>query len=321
MSFDPITSTIKAIASAGTPAVKNSLERTTFVIQLKKRLGLDPDHPPADFTGVYQYALVEYGTTKPKLILELFGQKEIIQAFRQAFEHKDQSPLPKPIEDFLDWNELGDRIREQKIDVSKELDEFKAAFINVAKKTQTPADVILNQSLEEIRQLLASPPLTLKQLWEQLQRKATPTKQIKVSVVKDVLDMGSDFHDIIPLGSNIRLQVNLEYAGYLLLLDRGTSQRVWCLCPSGYAPDPYLPAGVTILPQNSSSRTAIKVTGDIGLEQIVAVISQSAPSLNWLHKNIGKPLELKEDELMELLEYLNQNPDCQVLYMEYTITT
>jgi predicted NACHT family NTPase len=44
--------------------------------KLLKRLNLDPDHPPADFTGVYQYALVEYGVGKPRPVLEIFRQQD-----------------------------------------------------------------------------------------------------------------------------------------------------------------------------------------------------------------------------------------------------
>jgi len=51
-----------------------SINRNERVIQLLKRLKLDPDHPPEDFTGVYQYALVEYGVGKPRPVLEIFRQ-------------------------------------------------------------------------------------------------------------------------------------------------------------------------------------------------------------------------------------------------------
>lgn len=49
-----------------------NLSRNERVIQLLKRLKLDPEHPPADFAGIYQYALVEYKVGKPRSALEVF---------------------------------------------------------------------------------------------------------------------------------------------------------------------------------------------------------------------------------------------------------
>jgi hypothetical protein len=40
--------------------IKDKLERNETVIKLFKRFNLDPEHPPADFSGVYTYRLIEY---------------------------------------------------------------------------------------------------------------------------------------------------------------------------------------------------------------------------------------------------------------------
>jgi hypothetical protein len=48
---------IQAIAGAVTPV----LERNETVIKLLQRFNLAPEHPPADFSGVYAYALVIWG--------------------------------------------------------------------------------------------------------------------------------------------------------------------------------------------------------------------------------------------------------------------
>jgi ABC-type uncharacterized transport system YnjBCD ATPase subunit len=154
LNLDPLTGAIKAIASMAVSPIKNQLQRNEKVIQLQKSLNLDPDHPPADFTGVYRYALVEYGIDKPQPILELFQQKEIIQAFRQAFEQKDRSILLREGENFLDWNILGDRIRELNINVQQELADFQVVFINVANSTRTPADVIQSQKIDNLENIL-----------------------------------------------------------------------------------------------------------------------------------------------------------------------
>ncbi|MEO0532821.1 MAG: hypothetical protein AAF215_03010 [Cyanobacteria bacterium P01_A01_bin.123] len=74
-------------------AAVESMSRNETVIKLLKQLKLDPDHPPADFTGVYQYALVEYGVGKPKPVLEIFRQPEIQQLFREALAQNNPARL------------------------------------------------------------------------------------------------------------------------------------------------------------------------------------------------------------------------------------
>ena len=70
---------------------KDELKRNERVIKLLKQFNLDPDHPPAEFTGVYNYALVEYGVGKPRAILQLFRQEEVQKAFREAFDADNPS--------------------------------------------------------------------------------------------------------------------------------------------------------------------------------------------------------------------------------------
>jgi hypothetical protein len=75
---------VTTLAGLAASPVKNKLERTKTVIKLLKKFGFEAEHPPADFSGVYAYTLVEYGVGKPQPILELFQQNEIQQAFRAA---------------------------------------------------------------------------------------------------------------------------------------------------------------------------------------------------------------------------------------------
>ncbi|MFB2894913.1 DUF4384 domain-containing protein [Aerosakkonemataceae cyanobacterium BLCC-F50] len=155
--------------------------------------------------------------------------------------------------------------------------------------------------------------------WEQLLKLATPTDKMGPKLA-GVLDMGSDYQECVPLGSNIIFEVKLETPGYLLLLEKGTTGRFWCLCPSVYAPQPSLPAGVAVLPQPVSGKKSFKITGSIGLEQIVAVIGKDKPNLDWLSEGSGKTLQLEEGHLNELLKCLERSGDCKVLYTEYTVT-
>ncbi|MFB2971685.1 DUF4384 domain-containing protein [Aerosakkonema sp. BLCC-F183] len=155
--------------------------------------------------------------------------------------------------------------------------------------------------------------------WEQLLKLATPTDKMGPKLF-GMLDMGSPYEECLPLGSNIVFEVKLETPGYLLLLEKGTTGRFWCLCPSVYAPQPSLPVGVAVLPQRASGKKSFKITGSIGLEQLVAVIGKEKPSLDWLPEGSGKTLQLEERHLNELLKYLECSGDWKVLYREYTVT-
>ena len=103
---------INTVARSAFPLIKNQSEHNEFVIKVLKRFGFEPTHPPKDFDGVYAYTLVEYGVGKSKTILELFREEEIKQAFRNAFEQNNPSILLREGENFLDWNILGDVIKE-----------------------------------------------------------------------------------------------------------------------------------------------------------------------------------------------------------------
>ena len=133
-----------------------SLGRNERVIKLLKRLNLDPEHPPEDFTGVYQYALVEYGVGKPRPVLEIFRQSEIQQLFREALEQNNPSKLMNQGEAFLTGHSLQADLQAQNIDVRREFYEFATVFITVAKRTRTPAEILANQKLESLHRQLGS---------------------------------------------------------------------------------------------------------------------------------------------------------------------
>jgi predicted NACHT family NTPase len=153
ISLDSLISAITGVASP-TALIKDKLQRNETVIKLLKKFNLDPEHPPADFSGVYAYALVEYGVGKPKPILELFRQNEIQKIFRKALDQNNPSILLKEGEAFLDTYALGDEIRDLGIDPRRELAALAAVFIEVAKRTRTPAEVLANQQLGSLQKNL-----------------------------------------------------------------------------------------------------------------------------------------------------------------------
>ncbi|ODG97946.1 hypothetical protein A4S05_11165 [Nostoc sp. KVJ20] len=155
-----------AITSIANPLIKEKILRSETVIKLLQQFHLDPEHPPADFSGVYAYALVEYGVGKPKPLLELFRQQAIKQAFRTALDHNNPSILLSEVDAFLDTYTLGDDIKSLELEVRREVAEFATVFIEVAKRTRTPSDVLLNQKIGSLHKRIAC-------IQEQLERLPT----------------------------------------------------------------------------------------------------------------------------------------------------
>nr|WP_202895591.1 NACHT domain-containing protein [Iningainema tapete] len=149
-------SLISAITGIANPIIKEKLQRNEIVIKLLKQFNLAPEHPPSDFSGVYAYALVEYGVGKPKLFLELFRHEEIKQAFRKALDHNNPSILLSEVDAFLAAYALGDDIRSLGIDIRREVAAFATVFIEVAKRSRTPADVLMNQQIGSLHKRIAN---------------------------------------------------------------------------------------------------------------------------------------------------------------------
>lgn len=156
MELSLVIKTITSIAGATANPLKNKLERTTEVIKFLKKCGFEPDHPPADFSGVYAYSLVEYGFGKPQAVLQLFEQEEIRKAFREAFEKNDFSILISEGQAFIDGYALGDEIKEIGVNPLREFASFSLYFVDVTKRTRTPADVMRDQKLDELHRGMTS---------------------------------------------------------------------------------------------------------------------------------------------------------------------
>ena len=127
-------------------------QRNERIIQILKQYNLDPEHPPKDFNGIYVYALVEYGLGKPKSLLKLFRQEEIKTAFRKALDADNPTILLSSVDSFVDAHKISDDIKDLDIDIKRELAAFAAIFIEVAKKTRNPAEVLTNQEINSLHQ-------------------------------------------------------------------------------------------------------------------------------------------------------------------------
>jgi len=84
------------------------------------------------------------------------------------------------------------------------------------------------------------------------------------------------------IGSRLRLAIEAEREGHLLLLDEGPEGILYCLCPSHFAPDTYLPRGRSTYPQARSRYDSFVLTGKPGREQLLALVTEKPLGLDWM---------------------------------------
>lgn len=166
--------------------------------------------------------------------------------------------------------------------------------------------------------------LSLQKLWQRLQGQATPTDLMGAVAPPRIPTLGArprntPYLPTVPLGSNIKFQLNLDRAGHLILLEREPSGAVVCLCPSNYAPNTYTTGEIFTLPQYPPSPAPYLGATEAGCEQYVALLCQELPPLSWLEKSKREALELNVGHLRELMEYLDEIPDKQLYYTQYTV--
>jgi len=103
------------------------------------------------------------------------------------------------------------------------------------------------------------------------------------------------------LGSRVRLAIDSDREGYLLLLDEGPEKLIYCLCPSQFAPDTHLPKGLTVLPQAGANYDAFVMTGEPGKEQLLAIITDTPLDLDWMSLDASAPARILSEADIEAL--------------------
>ena len=108
------------------------------------------------------------------------------------------------------------------------------------------------------------------------------------------------------LSSRVRLAIEFDRAGHLLLLDEGPEGVVYCLCPSLFAPDTRLRRGTVELPQPGACDNAFEITGAVyGREHLLAIVSDEPLDLDWLSRDSQQPARvLNQEDIGVLLNRL-----------------
>ncbi len=138
---------------AGTAGWKEA-KYSSKVLKILNAVGLKPKKPEPNFDSVYAHALVAYGVDQSKEILDFFNRNEIKKAFEESFRTNDISLLESEAETFVEWNEIGDELRNSGVKLRLEFARFTLVFNEMVGRTRTPVEMIDGHKLDEIIRLI-----------------------------------------------------------------------------------------------------------------------------------------------------------------------
>lgn len=163
-------------------------------------------------------------------------------------------------------------------------------------------------------------PKSIDECWQELKEKVAHQEGLTVEIPA-LGNMGArpnrKRHEI-PVNSHLIYRVDFPKPGHLMLFEREPNGTIVCLCPSEFAPESEYPGKETKLPHPHSEYQYFG-SDELGWEQLVAVITPELPPLQWLEDSRKEALELSQDHLGEVLDYLQQQPNADVLYTEYLV--
>ena len=141
---------VKGANTAGWEEAKHSSK----VLKVLNAVGLKPEKPGPDFSSVYAHTLVEYGVDQSEDALKFFNNKIIKNVFEESFLKNDISVLESEAETFVEWNEIGDDLRDLEVDLRLEFARFTLVFNKMVSLTRTPVEIIDGHKLDDIVRLI-----------------------------------------------------------------------------------------------------------------------------------------------------------------------
>jgi hypothetical protein len=139
--------------------------------------------------------------------------------------------------------------------------------------------------------------------------KADPTT---IGPVRALRDLGAPQDDVLhqfPIGSHLRIQLEVHADANLVLLDRGPSGTLYCLCPSAFAPQQRFARGRHLLPQVGGRLPTFVVSGKPGREHLLAILSEELLPFDWMPKDPRTPAHvLSANDVAALTTTLRELP-------------
>ena len=141
-------------------AWRNSMTRKDKVLRILQSVGLRGE-PKPDFDSVYAHTLVQYGIEQPRLILDFFSHEDIQKAFKESFDKNDPAILHNEASALIEWNTIGDKLRNKRLDPRLEFARFTLVFNEVLDRTRTSVEVRRDHKLDEILRLIKGNDLNI----------------------------------------------------------------------------------------------------------------------------------------------------------------
>jgi predicted NACHT family NTPase len=183
-------------------------------------------------------------------------------AFRKALDHNNPSILLSEVDLFLDTYELGNEIRNLGLEVRREVAAFATVFIEVAKRSRTPADVLMDQNIGSLHRRIAS-------IQEQMDRLPT-LEGIRTEIARLATQnyLALPGTETIPENQCRAIALAQQMRGWFETLDyRIEKHEIWA--------EEYFEWIINIPVRRSYDRILVRgVAGEIGLSDI-ASLSQS----------------------------------------------
>ncbi|MCC3450316.1 MAG: DUF4384 domain-containing protein [Microcoleus sp. PH2017_39_LGB_O_B] len=174
-------------------------------------------------------------------------------------------------------------------------------------------------------------PRTIEECWNELKTKAENSqsttdkeKQSELIVEKwepQLADMGARRNikrQKFPANSDLTYRVISPQSGHLMLFEREPNGTIICLCPSEFAPSSYHAGKETKLPLSDSEYESFG-SDELGWEQLLAVITPELPPFQWLEDSRKEALEVNQEHLAGILDYVNGQTNAEVLYTQYLV--
>ena len=121
-------------------------------------------------------------------------------------------------------------------------------------------------------------------------------------------------------GDEIRYQMELKKYGYLILLEKfASTKEIYCLAPSYLVREVKVESGIAVFPNIPDLKYLTIEPDGVGVEEVIVIVSPEKPSLSWLPNLKQEPLLLRESDLQELSQFLENNSDLEILGTKYLI--
>ncbi|MFF8638811.1 NACHT domain-containing protein [Streptomyces pilosus] len=149
-----VTSAVTFLGRAAAAPVKDAALRRPEIVNILKKLRLDPKQPPRDFYSLYAYALVEGLYGKSDSLLKLFNDEYVQQSFFRSFSDGDWSRLEREVAEAVERNRETREFGHLPYDVDSETREFIDKFQELVSRSRMAYEARVENKLDNVSNML-----------------------------------------------------------------------------------------------------------------------------------------------------------------------